>query len=205
MNSPRAPERLHHFRASIFTPWSMLVHPRSLAAAVASHVGVALLAVAAVLLVYPTALDPAHRSSTAGLGEPARGSPAPRTLGVDVRGGAPTAADPPGIHGFTPGERVGMVVRHDGGRSDDARMLVRVTPRSAGSTRSGRNTEIYVSLDPRRMDWRGQALRYEGTTGEVLPLRPGLWRVTFMLSDAERCGGSPLHVCAQADAWLRLL
>jgi hypothetical protein len=120
---------------------------------------------------------------------------------VDLRGGSPSDRRPE-LRSFAPHDHLGMVVRHNGRRSEEAHLLVRAQPLSGAAPSTAAGPEIFLELDPQRVAWQGRALHYDGTAREILPLGPGLWRLTFMIRDPRECEQRPLHVCARVDAWL---
>lgn len=178
-------------------PWS-LVHRREWYAPIASHVAVAVLTTLLLVLVRYVWPRPPHAD------EPPLTVP-PSRITVTVRGGS-ASPDGPAIRSFAPEDRLELVVRHDGQRGDQTKLLVRARQLSSahGSTTGRGRPELFVTLDPRRSEWHERSLVYRGRVDEVLPLAPGLWRLTFMLCDRAECEPGPLHVCAQVDAWLRV-
>lgn len=188
-------------------PWSMLHRNRGPAWSVVSHLCVA--ALAATVVMFSRQGPSAASGAPCGLalGESAEAlqePPAPSEVSADIRGGVPSA-DGSNVRTFAPADRVRVVVRHNGRRSDEARLLLRVQRLDRATSSQSAGPEIYMALDPRRVVWKGQSLHYGGTMSEILPLDEGLWRLTVMISDPRECARSPLHVCASVDARLRLI
>ncbi|MCX4240594.1 hypothetical protein [Paraliomyxa miuraensis] len=183
----------------------MLTSTRGPGRAVVTHLGVAVLAAVLVLLASPRPSTTADAPCGLALGESTgvpRDPPAPSEVSVDVRGGVPST-DGTSVPTFAPTDRVSMVVRHNGRRSEDARLLLRVQRLDRASASTSAGSEIYVVLDPRRVAWKGQSLHYEGTMSEILPLARGLWRLTVMISDPRECARMPLHVCTRSETHVR--
>ncbi len=201
-NGPSAPLPLPR---AFGLPWSLALRPGRLRPSVVSHLGVALLTAALLALVGPEPVpDPAiaHGLALAKTPDALDEPPTPSAMSVDLRGGSPSRKGRPEIRSFAPDDQLGVVVRHNGRRSEEARLLVRAQPLSGPAPSTQAGPEIFVELDPRRMVWHGQSLHYEGKAAEIVPLSRGLWRLTFMISDPRECEQRPLHVCARADAWL---
>jgi hypothetical protein len=190
-------------------PWSLVSHPRRLGPSVASHLGVATLTGVLLALVRPDPALAPQRAIPCGVAlgrspEALVEPPAPSEMSVDLRGGSPSPHGRPEIRSFASDDLLGVVVRHNGRRSDEARLLVRAQPLSGLAPSAEAGPEIFVALDPRRVVWQGQALHYEGQAKLIMPLGRGLWRLTFMISDPRECEHRPLHVCAKVDAWLEV-
>lgn len=185
-------------------PWSLVSRRRRIGPSVVSHLGVATLTAVLLAAVREPAPDPgiprglALGKSPDDLDEPL----APSEMSVDLRGGSPSAHGRPEIRSFAPNDHLGVVVRHNGRRSDEARLLMRAQPLSGPASSAQAGPELFVELDPRRVVWQGQALHYDGQAKEIMPLGRGLWRLTLMISDPRECEQRPLHVCARVDAWL---
>lgn len=175
-------------------PWT-LAYPHHWLASVVSHSTVAVLAAVLVALIRPTPPAPAPSPS------PRVPSSSPSELAVDLRGGSPST-DGADVQRLAPHTRLDIVARHDGRRGEGARLLVQALPLS-GTAASG-GPGVFVTLDPRRMVWREHSFHYRGQVDETLPLAPGLWRLTFMISDRRECDQSLLYACAKADAWVRV-
>lgn len=189
-------------------PWSLAARPGSLRSSVVSHLGMATLT-AVLLALVPSFSGPPAAAIHYGLElgkSPADGHapPAPSEMSVDLRGGSPTPGERPELRTFAPNDHLGVVVRHNGRRSDQARLLVSAKPLTGRAASAPTGPEIFIGLDPQRVAWDGRALHYEGTVEEILPLGRGLWRLTFMISDPRECEPRALHVCARVDAWLNV-
>lgn len=183
-------------------PW-LLAFPRHWSASVASHVGVAVLTTLLLALVRhfgPSAAPPVGRAgSDVAL-------PAPNEISVEVRGGT-DAPEGPHVRALAPHDLLDLVVRHNGHRSEETKLLVRAQLLSGvpGSGQGFERSALFIELDPRRTVWHAQSLRYRGRIDEAIPLAPGLWRITFMLCDRRECEPQPLHECAKVETWLRVL
>jgi hypothetical protein len=178
-------------------PWSLVSRRGRLGPSIVSHLGVATSTAVLLSLVHPvSAPNPAVPGGL--VQEPL----APSEMSVDLRGGSLSPAGSPAVRSFAPEDHLGLVVRHNGRRSDQARLLVRAQPLSGSASTAHDGPEIFVGLDPQRVVWQGQALHYQGQLEEIMPLGKGLWRLTFMISDPRECEQRSLHVCARVDAWL---
>lgn len=175
-------------------PWT-LAYPHHWITSVVSHSTVAVLAVVLVALIRPAPAAPAPAPSSR------VPSSTPSELAVELRGGS-RSTDGDDVQHLAPDTRLDIVARHNGRRGEGARLLMQAQPLS-GTAMSG-GPRVFVTLDPRRVDWHEHSFHYRGRVDETLPLAPGLWRLTFMISDRRECDQNRLYACAKADAWVRV-